>query len=69
MYPDIHLGISPLIQKEAHARREKNSEQEPVSQKFRNLSGLFRVPQFPLYLRNAEAISHQTSLSFWFFLH
>ena len=25
----------------------------PVSQKSRNISGLFRVPQFPLYLRFA----------------
>ena len=32
----------------------------PVSQKSRNVSGLFRVPQFPLYLRNAAALSHQT---------
>ena len=28
-----------------------------------NFSGLLRVPQFPLYLRNAEALSHQTSQS------
>ena len=26
----------------------------PVSQKSRNFSRLFRVPQFPLYRRNAE---------------
>ena len=37
--------------------------------KSRNFSGLFRVPQFPLYLRNAEVLSHQTSQSSWFFLH
>ena len=35
-------------------------KQAPVSQKSRNVSGLFRVPQFPLYLRNAAALSHQT---------
>ena len=29
----------------------------PVS---RHFSGLFRVPQFPLFLRNNEALSHQT---------
>ena len=40
-----------------------NSGQSPVSQKSRNFSGLFRVPQFPLYLRNAEVVSHQTSQS------
>ena len=41
----------------------------PVSQKSRNFSGLFRVPQFPSYLRNAEVLSLQTSQSSWFFLH
>ena len=32
----------------------------PVSQKSRNFSGLFQVLQFPLYLRIAEVLSHQT---------
>ena len=41
----------------------------PVSQKSRNFSGLFRVPQFLLNLRNAEVLSHQTSQSSLFFLH
>ena len=41
----------------------------PVSQKSRNFSGLFRVPQFHLYLRNAEVLSLQTSQSSWFFLY
>ena len=41
--------------------------QRPVSQKSRNFSDLFRVPQFPSYLRNAEALSHQTSQSSCFF--
>ena len=41
----------------------------PVSQKSRNFSGLFRVSQFPLYLRNAEVLSHQTLQSSRFFLH
>ena len=40
----------------------------PVSQKSRNFSGLFRAPQFFFYLRNAEILSHQTSLSSWFFI-
>ena len=37
--------------------------QGPVSQKSRNFSGLFRVPQLPvpLYLRNAEVLSVQTA--------
>ena len=35
----------------------------PVSQKFRNISDLFRVPRFLLYLHNAEVLSHQTSQS------
>ena len=34
--------------------------QGPVSQKTRNFPGLFWMPQFPLYLRNAEDPSHQT---------
>ena len=37
--------------------------QGPVSQKSRNFSGLFRVPQLPLYLRNAEVLSLQTAQS------
>ena len=37
--------------------------QRPVSQKSRNFSGQYRVPQFPLYLRNAEVLSLQTSQS------
>ena len=41
----------------------------PVSQKSPNFLGLFRVPQFPLYLRNAGVLSYQTSQSSWFFLH
>ena len=32
-------------------------------QKSRNFSGPFRLPQIPLYLRNAEVLSHQTSQS------
>ena len=42
---------------------------ESVSQKSRNFSGLFRVPQFPLYLRNAEILSTRALQSSWFFLH
>ena len=38
----------------------------PVCRKSRNFSGLFRMPQFPLYHRNVEVLSHQTSqLSFF----
>ena len=29
---------------------------------------LYRVAQFPLYLRNAGVLTHQTSQSSWFFL-
>ena len=43
-------------------------DQEPVSQKSRNLSSLFPVLQFPLYLRNTEILSDQISQSSWFFL-
>ena len=35
----------------------------------KRFGGLFRVPQFPLCLRNAGVLSHQTSQSSWFFLH
>jgi len=35
----------------------------PVSQESRNFSGLFRMPPIPLYLRNAEVLSHQISPS------
>ena len=31
----------------------------PVSQESRNFSGLFRMPPIPLYIRNAEVLSHQ----------
>ena len=37
--------------------------------KSRNFSGLFRMPQFTLYLRNAEVLSHQPLQSSFFFLH
>ena len=46
-----------------------DSYQGPISHKSRNFSGLSRVPQVPLYLRNAEVLSHQSSQSSWFFLH
>ena len=45
------------------------TDQAPVSQMSRNFSGILQVPQFPLYLRNAEVVSHQSSQSSWFFLH
>ena len=43
-------------------RKKKTTvHQRPVSQKSRNFSDLFRMPQFSLYLRNAEVLSHQSS--------
>ena len=45
------------------------SHQAPVSQESGIFSGLFRVPRFPLYLRNAEVLSNQTSQSCCFFIH
>ena len=42
---------------------------ESVSQKSQNFSGLFQLPQFPLYLRNAKVLSHQIMESSWYFLH
>ena len=42
----------------------------PIPQKSRNFSDLFRVPQLPLYLGNAEVLSHQSSQpSTSFFMH
>ena len=37
--------------------------------KSRNFSGLFRASQFPLYPRNAEVLSHQTSQSSLLLFH
>ena len=48
---------------------EKQAPGASFSRKSRNFSGLFRVPQFRLYLRNAEVPSHKTSQSSWMFLH
>ena len=51
-----------------NANGKSSSYSEPVSQKSRNFSGLFRVPQFSSYLRKAEVLSHQTSQSSWFLI-
>ena len=40
----------------------------PVSRKSLNFTGHFRVSQFPLYLKNGEDLSHQTSQSVCFLL-
>ena len=45
---------------EKFSGRSRNGPLGSVSQKFRNLSGLFRVLKFPWYLRNAEVRNHQT---------
>ena len=42
--------------------------QGPVSQKSRNFTGHFRVSQLPLYLKNGEDLSRQTSQSLFFLL-
>ena len=53
------------------AKKRKSPEYECFFQgTLGNFSGLFRaLPQFPLYLCNAEVLSHQTSQSSLFFLH
>ena len=38
----------------------------PVSRKSRNYTGHFRVPQFPLYLKNGEDLSRKTSQTSFF---
>ena len=43
-------------------------DQGPVSRKSRNFTGHFRVSQFPLYLKNGEDLSRQTSQLFFFLL-
>ena len=53
--------------KEVKLCRLRNN-QGPVAQKSRNFLGLFRLPEFPFFLRNAEALSHQTFQSSLFFL-
>ena len=40
--------------------------QGSISQKSRNILGLFWVSQFPLYLCYAAVLGHQTSQSSWF---
>jgi len=39
----------------------------PVSQKSQDVSGLFLVLHFPLYLCSTKVLSHQTQQSSWFF--
>ena len=51
-----------------NANGKSSSYSQSVSQKSRNFSGLFRVPQFSSYLRKAEVLSHQTSQSSWFLI-
>ena len=41
----------------------------PFLKKPHNFSRLFRAPQFPLYLLNADILSHQTLEPSWLFLH
>ena len=41
--------------------RLRNGPQGPVSRKSRNFTGHFRMSQFPLYLKNGEDLSRQTS--------
>ena len=40
----------------------------PVSRKSGNFTGYFRVSRFPLYLKNGEDLSRQTSQSVYFLL-
>ena len=53
----VHVYRLPLILKE-------KSSMGPVSRKSRNLTGHFRVWQFPLYLKNREDLSRNTSQLF-----
>ena len=48
--------------------RKNLSEQGPVSRKSRNFTGHFRMSQFPMYLKNGQDWSRQTSQSFCFLL-
>ena len=63
---EFHWGVRVFPQ---FSKKYRYQDLGPVSQKCRKFSGLLRVPQFPLYLRDAEVLSHQTSQSSWFFLH
>ena len=44
-----------------------NWDQGPVSRKYRNFSGVFRVTQFSLYLQN-EGVSRHETLQLFLFL-
>ena len=63
---EFHRGVRVFPQ---FSKKYRYQDLGPVSQKSRKFSGLLRVPQFPLYLRDAEVLSPQTSQSSWFFLH
>ena len=74
--PSLELAVSSIIGRllpessfSCKTTKEPASGLGPVSQKLRIFSGLFRVPQSLLYFRNAEVLSHQTSQSFWCFMH
>ena len=64
--PQSSMSLPELFCRIA-GRREKvkrvlslSHYQGTVSQKSRNFSSILRVPQFPLYLRNAEVLIHHT---------
>ena len=63
---EFHWGVRVFSQ---FSKKYRYQDLGPVSQKSRKFSGLLRVTQFPLYLRDAEVLSHQTSQSSCFFLH
>ena len=59
------FGPEKLVVKLQSARFEKLI----FSHAFNMRKGLFRVTKFPLYLGNAEGLTHQTAQSYWFLLH
>ena len=83
MNPGFYLTIKTIILKVSTRRMKgilvlvylkpcpgsRRHVQRLVSLKSQNFSGLFRWPQFLLYLRNAVLLNHQTSQFSWFFVH
>ena len=64
----MYFPLRPAIISYVFGKRTTPRNQRPVSRKSRNFTGHFRVSQFPLYLKNGEDLSHQTSQSFFFLL-
>ena len=66
-YHNYHNGPTWLLSPQNVTRSLSRTERAGAC--FSKVPILFRVSQFPLYLRNAEVLSHQISQSSWCFFH